>query len=125
MTLATAPKVPPRVSNELLARKAVVGNLKDKLGAWLQEIGLARYEAALLQWCTEMGAATPEEISENAADAARAIENSSVEEREQVEQVLARAGNGKLCVDALPEPLLLVGRIAGWRRGGPSNSRRT
>eukprot|EP00932_Pfiesteria_piscicida_P003479 SRR837773.1339.p1 GENE.SRR837773.1339~~SRR837773.1339.p1 ORF type:complete len:321 (-),score=106.11 SRR837773.1339:20-859(-) len=111
VTLACAAGVPPRVSNELLGRLESSQDLALGLENWLQQVGLAKYAGALLEWCSAMGAATPEEIKENAADAAAAIENSSVEERNRIEEALRRAAPGELCGDALDPPLRLTGVI--------------
>merc|ERR1712217_774106 len=70
VTLAAATGIPPRVSNELLARRGAAEDLHSGLGPWLSELGLAQYTALLLRWCVMMGAATPDELAENAADAA-------------------------------------------------------
>lgn len=74
VTLALAPRVPPRASNELLARKAATFSMQAGLGPWLTHHGLAAYQTSLLEWCKEVGAVTPDEVAENAEDAAAAIE---------------------------------------------------
>jgi len=120
VTLARRPAVRPRTSNELLARKAASGDLQAGLAPWLHELGLAQYEGPLLEWCLAMGAATPDEIAENAADAAAAVERRSEEERRRVEEVFARSAPGELRTEALSKPLCLSGRIVGRLRGQPS-----
>jgi len=64
-----------------------------------------------------MGAATPDEIAENATDAAAAIENGSVEERSRIEEVLRNAAPGELSGQTLEQPLRLTGHVRGRRRG--------
>lgn len=117
VTLAAAKGIPPRVSNELLARRGAAEDLHNGLGPWLSELGLAQYAPPLLEWCAAMGAATPEEIAENAPDAAAAIENRSVEERSRIQDILARSAPGELCGVQPSEPVRLCGRISGRRRG--------
>merc|ERR1712039_801436 len=101
------------VSNELLARKAASANLQTGLRLWLQQLGLGTYAEALLDWCSTMGAATPEEIAENAADAAAAVETSSTEDRRRVEEVLARSAKGELRILPLANHLPLSGVVRG------------
>mmetsp|Transcript_75965 Transcript_75965/g.246013 ORF Transcript_75965/g.246013 Transcript_75965/m.246013 type:complete len:407 (-) Transcript_75965:153-1373(-) len=96
VTLAHADLVAPRVSSELLARKAAEADLQAGLGLWLRQLGLGGYTEALLEWCQESGAATTEEVSANAADAAAAAENRSEEQRQRVAEVLARAAASEL-----------------------------
>merc|ERR550532_120776 len=120
VTLARGTMVPPRVSNELLARKAAGVDMQTGLAPWLQQLGLAQYAEALREWCLQMGAATPEEIAENAADAAAAVEVQSEEQRRRVEEVLARAAHGEVRAAPLGGDVARPAgtRVAGHRRRG-------
>jgi len=117
VTLATGRRVPPQVSNELLARRNASVDLQCHLGPWLSELGLGEYENSLREWCTEMGAVTPEEIAENSEDAAAAIENKSIADRDRVQGVLARAACHELHYQKFEPPLRLTGCIRPKRRG--------
>jgi len=117
VTLAVGEGVAPRVSNELLARRAADTDLRTGLGPWLSQLGLAQYEDAALEWCLAMGAATTEEIAENAEDLAAAVENQDVEQRKHVAEVFARSALGELSSHVLEVPIRLSGRVHGRRRG--------
>jgi len=118
VTLGMASMVKPRISNELLARKAAFSDLQVGLAPWLQELGLGRYTAALHDWCLAMGAATPEEIAENAADAAVAVVGpDNADEQKRVEEVLARAAQSELRSEALGNGIILRGIVCARRRG--------
>eukprot|EP00928_Gymnodinium_smaydae_P037923 TRINITY_DN26269_c1_g3_i1.p1 TRINITY_DN26269_c1_g3~~TRINITY_DN26269_c1_g3_i1.p1 ORF type:complete len:809 (-),score=191.86 TRINITY_DN26269_c1_g3_i1:72-2450(-) len=117
VTLACGHRVPPVLSNELLARLAASEDMRTGLGPWLAQLGMAQYEAALLEWCGTMGAVSPEEIAENAADAAAAAENVDAERQRTLQQVLERAAHSSVYVEAFDPPLRLSGRISAKRRG--------
>jgi len=116
ITLATAPKVPPVASNELLARRAAACDLETGLSQWLKELALEQYDAALRSWCSSMGAASPDEISENAADAAAAMEGNNAEERARIQALLERCRPGRLSYEELSPSQTLVGRVHAQRR---------
>lgn len=117
VTLALAPGIAPRVSNELLARRAANDSIKTGLRPWLEQLGLHQYEAQALNWCIAMGAASTEEIAENAADVAAAVEQVDPEQRNRVEAIFSRAAPGELHFMAPDAAVSLRGRVVGWRRG--------
>ena len=90
ITLGTAARVNPVVSNELLARRAAAEDLQRGLPAWLQQLGLAPYAGALAAWCQQMGAASPEELAEFGQEAAAAVETDQ-KAQEHIVEVLQKA----------------------------------
>lgn len=117
ITLACAEGVPPRVSNELLARKAAAEDLQSGLGPWLTALGLAQYELALFEWCSAMGAATPDEIAENAAEAAASMESRDEEKRRFIEEVLSRSAPPGFSAEAVSPAIVLHGKLRARRQG--------
>lgn len=116
ITLACADRVPPRISNELLARKAAAEDIQAGLGPWLAQVGLTSYELLLLKWCADMGAANLDEIAENAADAAAAAE-SDTKKQLVLKEVLSKSAPPGFRCEALVPPLCLSGHIWARKRG--------
>lgn len=48
-------------------------DLREELAAWLAELGFAEHQEAVLQWCSEMGAATIEEVVDSLDDLVDAL----------------------------------------------------
>ncbi|CAE7298731.1 unnamed protein product [Symbiodinium pilosum] len=113
ITLGTAPRVTPVKSNEVLARRSATLDLQTGLQAWLQQLSLSQYTDRLAAWCRDMGAASPEELAEFAAEAAAAIETEDLESQERVAEVLKRAVERPLKELVLANPLQLSGVIHG------------
>lgn len=117
ITLALREGVPPRVSNELLSRRDANEDLTAHLGHWLSQLGLAQYEAAALEWCADSGAASADEIAENAEDIAAAIEVSDEDQRARTRMMFAQAAPGEVMEAPLSIGPTLRGRIKAKRRG--------
>eukprot|EP00811_Abedinium_folium_P003175 NODE_1291_length_2533_cov_5.803408.p1 GENE.NODE_1291_length_2533_cov_5.803408~~NODE_1291_length_2533_cov_5.803408.p1 ORF type:complete len:653 (+),score=227.38 NODE_1291_length_2533_cov_5.803408:369-2327(+) len=122
VTLALGAGVAPRMSNELLARKAANTSLKENLGSWLSLLGLGQYETLIASWCENMGAADVDEIAANAADVAGAVRegDQSVDEDQaaRLRMILARAAQGSVkSAGTGLEPLQLRARVTARLRG--------
>eukprot|EP00929_Paragymnodinium_shiwhaense_P012565 TRINITY_DN11988_c0_g1_i2.p1 TRINITY_DN11988_c0_g1~~TRINITY_DN11988_c0_g1_i2.p1 ORF type:complete len:723 (-),score=114.10 TRINITY_DN11988_c0_g1_i2:12-2180(-) len=117
VTLALRERVPPRVSNELLARRTANEDLAAGLGPWLAELGLSQYETAVRAWCEGSGAATADELAENADDLADAVELEDEDQRARTRMLFAQSAPGEVQELLLDEPLVLRGKVHGRRRG--------
>jgi len=116
VTVALADKIPPVMSNELLARKAAQLDLATGLGAWLSYLELSEYEQPLLDWCRTERISSPDGISARAADAAAAVESRNLQQRNRVEEKLAASTPGPLGMTSFAAPIRLRGRIHGQMR---------
>eukprot|EP00928_Gymnodinium_smaydae_P041067 TRINITY_DN27805_c0_g1_i1.p1 TRINITY_DN27805_c0_g1~~TRINITY_DN27805_c0_g1_i1.p1 ORF type:complete len:672 (+),score=147.72 TRINITY_DN27805_c0_g1_i1:92-2107(+) len=123
VTLAHRPGVPPRKSNELLARKAANGDL-EALQPWLAELGIAEYHDHIRGWCAETGAGSADEVASSGAKVAAYLQErgaaASDERRDAVRQVLSHAAPGAVRqsgVSPFRAPLQLRGKLRGRRRG--------
>jgi len=117
VTLAVREGVPPRVSNEMLARLAANEDLDAGLGPWLEQLSLGQYKEAAGQWCYESGAASADELVENAGDLAEAMEPFDEDQRGRLRTVFTRAAPGDIVEDKLETPLQLRCHVRGRRRG--------
>jgi len=124
ITLAHGPGVPPRVSNELLARRAANADFPAGLGSWLAELGAADAEPGVRAWCQGSGAATADEVARSAAEVVAAMGAQSAalgEDRlASLRQTLAHAAPGAVGeagVAPFRSPLRLHGRVRGRLRG--------
>ncbi|CAK9052065.1 EF-hand domain-containing protein [Durusdinium trenchii] len=116
ITLGTAVRVSPVVSNELLARRAATHDLQMGLQAWLQQLSLGQYASQLGHWSQKMGAATPEELGEFAAEAADAVEDDQ-DSKERIAEVLQKAVQRPIHEFMLVSPLQLTGVLEGMLKG--------
>lgn len=116
ITIGLAPRVNAVVSNELLARRAATEDLQTGLQAWLRQLSLQQYGPQLARWCQQMGAATPDELAEFAADAAQAVE-ADQESQERVAQALQKAVQRPIHELMFDSPLQLTALLQGVGRG--------
>jgi len=123
ITLAHKPGVPPRVSNEMLARRDVNANLATGLGPWLAQLGIADVEPAVRCWCEASGVTTGDDVAHGASEVAKAVaRNGTISEDRMVavRQTLAFAAPGKIHeagVSPFKAPLQLRGKVRGRLRG--------
>merc|ERR1719362_2050442 len=119
ITLAHKPGVPPRASNEMLARRAANANLATVLGPWLAQLGIFDVESAVRCWCEASGAATADDIVHGASEVAKALaSNGTISEDRAVavRQTLSYAAPGKIHetgVSPFKAPLRLRGKVRG------------
>jgi len=123
ITLAHQPGVPPRASNEMLARRAANANLATGLGPWLAQLGIADVESEVRCWCNASGATTADEIAHASSEVAKAVaRNGKVSEDRvgAVRQTLKHAAPSKITeagVSPFKAPLRLRGKVRGRLRG--------
>lgn len=115
ITLAYRRGVPPKLSNEVLARQAANLDFEVGLKPWLAELGLMRHEAAVLEWCRRSGISSVDEVAKHAANLAAMLEH-DVDQRARTKLTLLGGATGNLhCVQQAP--LKLTGVVRGRRRG--------
>jgi len=115
ITLAYRRGVPPKLSNEVLARQAANLDFEVGLKPWLAELGLMRHEAAVLEWCRRQGISSVDEVAKHAANLAAMLEH-DVDQRARTKLTLLGGATGNLhCVQQAP--LKLTGVVRGRRRG--------
>merc|ERR1711879_987290 len=124
ITLAMRPGVPPRLSNELLARKAANTNIQTGLAEWLAQLRLTHFASNIQKWCKSTDTTTTDEIVAKANDLANALrkEDQNLDENRlaAVRQILAHAAPGKIQekgVAPFKAPLKLRGKIHARLRG--------
>lgn len=125
VTLAHRPGIPPRMSNELLARKAANSDLQNELKPWLQQLGIAEYEAYIREWCKNSDVCTADKIANSAADVVSAVheQDKTIDEDRlaRLKQTLTHAAPGSVRVKGVApfkSPLKLRGVVRGRLRGG-------
>jgi len=116
VTLAYRRGVPPRMSNELLARRAANRDLDSGLEPWLNELGLHKYVPSAREWCLKEGAVSADEIVENAADFAHALEPDE-DQRVRTKVILSGGSPGEAREVQKTPPLKLRGVVRARRRG--------
>jgi len=117
ITLALKAAVPPSMSNELLARRAANDDLQLHLTHWLASLDLARYSAAAREWCGASGAASADEIIENADAFAEAMEPKNGDQRARIKTTLRQAAPGSINKVSFETRLKLRGSVHARRCG--------
>jgi len=96
ITLALKAGVSPSMSNELLARRAANADLQLHLSHWLASLGLVKYIAAAREWCGVSGAASADEVIENADAFSEAMEPNDGDQRARIKTTLRQAAPGMI-----------------------------
>lgn len=119
ITLAYRPGVPPKLSNELLSRRAANEDLQVGLSPWLLQLGLHNHFSQIQEWCKHSGAASADEIVENANDLVKWLTNKDKRLDEDrvaaIRQTLAHAAPGN--IQTAEHTMKIRGRVRGRKRG--------
>jgi len=119
ITLAHRSRVPPKLSNELLSRRGANQNLEVGLGPWLLQLGIHDRLNQIQEWCKESGAASADEIVDNAGDLVKwlAIKDKSLDEDRAaaIRQTLSHAAPG--AIQSVESVFKIRGRVTGRKRG--------
>lgn len=116
VTIATGPRVPPVVSNELLCRRAANSDFEAGLGPWLQQLGLGSYLERSKDICREHGIDSADEMASMATEIAAALETDG-DQQHRLKNMLSRAAPGPVRESPLSPPLTLRVTVHGKRRG--------